>query len=242
MASMAILPHHRCILVFAREPVMGKVKTRLNPHLSSEAVLRLYRCLVEDTLDTLRTCAAQVAVHFHPPDAEPIMHRWLGDDHVYVPQAGTHLGARMKNAFKWAFDCGYQQAVCVGTDIPDIHPAIMAKAFAALEHHDCTLGPAADGGYYLIGFAAGRMPASIFSDDINWGEADVFKTTMRRLSSTGRSIATLPTLDDLDTIDDVTAFYDRARKSGHWARRTIEAIAALGIDAPTRGFRRDDSY
>lgn len=233
MPSTPTIKPRRCVLVFARSPVLGTVKTRLAAHLAPDTVLGLYRCFVEDTLDTLQYCDTDVAVHFHPPEAEAAMRRWLGDALFFAPQRGDSLGARMLNAFEWAFGNGYDQAVCIGTDIPDICPAIVTEAFAAVDRAVCPLGPAADGGYYLIGFAAGRMPPGVFSDDIAWGTQGVFAATVDCLAAAGLGVAPLPTLQDIDTIADLNAFCENTRRDKHWARRAVAFMAAQGLGEET---------
>jgi rSAM/selenodomain-associated transferase 1 len=227
MATPRHPSNDRCILVFARAPAMGTVKTRLATHLPPETVLRLYRCMVADTLDTLSACDADVSIHYYPDDALPLMRDWLGDGYRYVPQSGNGLGPRMKNAFRWAFAAGYQQAICLGTDIPDIRAEIIQEAFSHVRENACPVGPAADGGYYLIGFAAGRVPEPAFTDAIDWGGDQVLTDTIRRLAAAGLCVKKLPVLQDIDTIRDVAAFHARACRGAHWARRTAALIAAL---------------
>lgn len=225
--------HHkyrRCVLVFARAPVLGRVKTRLAAGLPEPQVLRLYRCMVEDTVDMLRSVDADIVVQFHPHNAGETMRSWLGPLAAYRPQQGRSLGERMAGAFRQAFDCGADHALCIGTDIPTVHPGIIAEAFAQLQHRRAVLGPTVDGGYYLIGLTGPRLPPNIFAEDIPWGSGAVCAATSARLSAAGLSIHRLPTLRDIDTIDDLIDFHHRAREGGRQARRTTGLMKTI---APT---------
>ncbi|MFH1981650.1 MAG: TIGR04282 family arsenosugar biosynthesis glycosyltransferase [Pseudomonadota bacterium] len=220
----------RCVLVFVRAPIAGTVKTRLAARLDSEAIAALYRCFVEDTLEMLAACRTDVAVFFHPPDAEPVIRAWLSTQWAIVAQQGGSLGARMHSAFAWAFASGYDQALCIGTDIPEIHPGIVAEAFEGVRQNGCTVGPAVDGGYYMIGFAAGCLPSQVFADDIPWGTAGVIDITVGRLRAAGLQVETLPPLHDIDTPSDLKTLQSRIRSGGHTLQRTRAFMSGIHLE------------
>ena len=108
-----------------------------------------------------------------------------------------------------------------------VRAEIVQEAFSHIRENTCPIGPAADGGYYLIGFAAGRVPATVFSDAVDWGSDHVLADTLGQLASAGLEAERLPELQDIDTIRDVAAFHGRACRGGHWARRTAALISTL---------------
>ncbi|HEU0078310.1 MAG TPA: TIGR04282 family arsenosugar biosynthesis glycosyltransferase, partial [Longimicrobiaceae bacterium] len=143
------------MLVFVRAPEPGRVKTRLAAAIGAEGALRVYRRLAEHTLAEVRTLAddgVEVRVHYTPADAGAAVREWLDDGPVYLPQAeGGDLGMRMRDAFARAFADGAECVVIVGSDLPELTAALLRRAFDALDAHPAVLGPARDGGYYLLG-------------------------------------------------------------------------------------------
>jgi rSAM/selenodomain-associated transferase 1 len=192
------------LLVFAREPGQGKVKTRLIPVLGEQTATAIYRRLLSDTLRT----AAQYAAARCELWADRLCQRSelvsLAGYHgmsVHLQQ-GDDLGSRMHAALRAALQRS-THAVLIGTDCPEYDTAYLGKAFAALERHDAVLGPAADGGYALIGL---KQPARALFDGIPWGSDRVLATTRRRLRETTWSWYELPTLHDVDEPADLCRF------------------------------------
>ena len=189
---------HRAILLFVRYPIKGKVKTRLETHLSQDEILSLYKCFVEDILASLRKCGFPVTICFLPPERETEMKAWLGAASAYVPQTGKDLGQRMLNAFMQAFTSEtspVDRAILIGSDVPDLDPGILDQAFDCLSNNDMALGPANDGGYYLIG-AANGIP-DVF-EQIAWGSDKVLEQTVERLERSDTRFALLPPWYDVD--------------------------------------------
>lgn len=192
------------IIVFARAPLEGRVKTRLSPELDSGRILKLYKCFVTDTLNMLKQTGRPLCLCFDPPDAENIMRDWLGDDIAFQAQDGNNLGEKMANAFAAAFASGVESAVLIGTDAPDLSTKIIVRAFSALTDHDAVIGPAADGGYYLIGFRSDTFRHAVF-ETIPWSTASVYAATLARLSAYGASVYRLPEWRDIDHYADLCA-------------------------------------
>jgi len=119
-----------------------------------------------------------------------------------MPQHGRDLGERMKNGFLDGFAKGYKRVVLIGSDIPDLPKNSIEEAFQSLEETDAVIGPAFDGGYYLIGFRQSAFSSQVF-EEINWGTATVFDETMKKLKRLRRSVHTLPRLRDIDTVEDL---------------------------------------
>ena len=199
-------------LVFVRAPVAGRVKTRLAAALGAEGALRVYRRLAEHTLREARALGGEVRVHFTPADAGPEVRAWLGDGPRYLPQSAGDLGARMDAAFRAAFGDGADRVVIIGSDLPELSAALLRRAFAALESRAAVIGPARDGGYYLLGMRA--MIDGLF-DGIPWSTDEVLARTLDRLRADGVQPVLLDTLADVDEVDDLpTGWAEWARAEG----------------------------
>ncbi|OPX92719.1 MAG: 2-phospho-L-lactate guanylyltransferase [Syntrophorhabdus sp. PtaB.Bin006] len=193
------------LIVFVRLPEKGKVKTRLARTMGDETTLALYRCFVLDTLAAARRTACPTGVFFYPPDLQDVPLDWLGDGLTFLPQEGEDLGERMFIALqKTLLDC--PRAVLIGSDCPDLPPAVIREAFESLKTHDAVLGPAADGGYYLMGFSSTAIIPAPFKG-IRWGGPDVFDATVAVLKENGVSVHVLPLWRDIDEYGDLKAFF-----------------------------------
>ncbi len=201
MAESAPAP--RTLLVFARAPVVGTVKTRLAATLGDEAATRIYRRMGRHVVDRVRGGPYRVALFYDPPGARAQLQEWLGTEGLlFHAQPRGDLGERMLSAFRWAFASG-GAACIIGTDAPDIHSALVLRAFQALEGSnapDAVFGPAADGGYYLLGLRG--MVERLF-EGIPWGTGRVLAESLRVAESVGLSVELLPTLADVDRPEDV---------------------------------------
>ena len=193
-------PPRDTLLVFAKAPVPGLVKTRLAADVGVDEAARVYRTMGRRIVDRVRTGPQRTLVCFDPPDAQPLVRRWLGDANLeFWPQEGTDLGERMMLAFRRAF--GGADRVCViGTDVPDLGRSQVSAAFNALERCDVVFGPANDGGYYLL--ALGRPVPSLFQD-MAWSTASVLRESLARAHAAGLVVECLAPLDDVDTAADL---------------------------------------
>lgn len=198
---MHTTPPRSAVLVFVRAPEPGRVKTRLAAAIGPEAALRVYLRLAEHTLREARALSgAAVRVHFTPPEAGEAVRRWLGGPADYLPQAGGGLGDRMRRAFEEAFAAGYARVVIVGSDLPGLSAGLLRRALDLLEGHEAVLGPARDGGYYLLGL---RRPVPGLFEGIAWSTAEVFAGTLERLRREGVEPALLEVLGDVDEVGDL---------------------------------------
>lgn len=199
------------LLIFTRYPVAGKAKTRLIPALGAEAAANLQRQMTEHTLAQVQllktTFPLSVEVWFAGTSSETEqadqqqMQVWLGDQWVYQPQRGSDLGDRLIHAIQSAFEFGMERIVTVGTDCPRLDADRMRQAFDALQQADVVLGPATDGGYYLIGLR--RLVPALFSG-IAWGSETVLQQTIEIAERLGLTIAYLDPLTDVDRPEDLT--------------------------------------
>lgn len=194
------------IALFARPPVEGRVKTRLSPALPAALARELYAAMLDDALATLSAAPAGERFVYWTEDGP-------GGAGPPAPgltaraQRGEDLGARLAAAFDELLAATGDRAAIVGADCPGLRPAHLASAFPRLGGADVVLGPAADGGYWLVALA--RRAPEIFRS-VSWGTGHVFAETLERAGAAGLSVATLETLDDLDTPADLAALVARA--------------------------------
>jgi uncharacterized protein len=194
----------RSLLLFARYPVAGKVKTRLGPRYTPEEALELHRALLADSLDLLNDAATRVSAVpilclSEPGDLDAELSGRLGAALV-AAQQGDDLGARLAKAFEERFSAGFRQVVVLGSDSPHLPAERVVRAFEELEKQQVVVGPARDGGYYLIG--ATRLHPELFRE-IPWGTAQVYRETVRRARKEGITLASLPAWDDVDTPESI---------------------------------------
>jgi len=191
------------LIIFTRYPEPGKTKTRLIPALGEEGAAKLQRQMTENTLAKAKKLqeyhAMSIEVHFAGGN-QKLMRAWLGNEVSYCRQNEGDLGERMASAFERLFAVGMTGVVIVGIDCPDLDIQIMAEAFQLLETHDLVLGPAQDGGYYLIGLQ--RLIPELFVG-IDWGTAQVRQQTTEIAENLGLAIAFVPMLYDIDRPEDL---------------------------------------
>lgn len=195
-----------CLILFTRYPEPGKTKTRLIPALGAEGAATLQRQMTEQKLAEVNQLQAfyplSVEVHFAGGN-EQLMQEWLGSSLVYRRQSEGDIGDRMASAFQLSFAAGMNAVVVIGTDCPDLNAPLMAEAFQLLRQHDLVLGPALDGGYYLIGLR--RLIPELFTG-IPWSTAEVLQQTITIAKRLGLAVAKLPLLSDVDRPEDLSVW------------------------------------
>jgi rSAM/selenodomain-associated transferase 1 len=217
----------RTLVVFVRYPRVGTVKTRLVPALGAELAADLYRALAEGVLAATapRVREYERLVFYDPPEAGDEMRGWLPAGRLRR-QAPGDLGTRMANAFAKTFARGARRVALIGSDVPGLSRVEVGEALAALERVDLVLGPAQDGGYYLVAL---RGPQPSLFDGIAWGTPQVLDETLSRASAAGLSVAQLARRRDVDTIEDLQAEWPRVaallRHDPALQARLAEAIA-----------------
>jgi len=204
----------RTILIFTRFPVPGQVKTRLIPAIGRHEAARLQRRMTEHTLDTVRSAVeksvpgnVEITVCYSGAGRKDFRN-WLGRDIQYIRQSSGDIGNRMRTAFQSAFRRGAKHVLAIGSDIPALSPEIMEKALRGLHNQDTVLGPAKDGGYYLIGMKS--FHPEIFADK-DWGTGSVCNRTRSVIRSLGLTLAELPVLQDIDSPEDLDSFGSECR-------------------------------
>ncbi len=188
------------VLIFARAPIPGRVKTRLAAELGNEMATDVYRTLGSIVVRQVTPVAA-VTVWYDPPEAADAVRSWLGQDVAYRPQPTGDLGARLAYAFAGHFaEHAEEPALAIGTDAPGVDADLIMKASGALRDAEVVIGPAHDGGYYLIGLKHHRP--ELF-ERIPWGTAGVLAATQRACAEAGITPNILPVLRDVDRVDDL---------------------------------------
>lgn len=191
------------LIVFTRYPEPGQTKTRLIPALGAAGAATLQRQMTEHTLRQARQLVTRRAVWLevrYEGGDQTAMQYWLGAELTLRPQGGGDLGARLQWAMQAAFDEEFDRVVVIGTDCPELSVDILEEAFRALRNNEVVIGPAADGGYYLIGFSC---PLEMLFQDIAWGTETVLATTLAKAAEMGIVPFLLPTLNDIDRPEDL---------------------------------------
>jgi rSAM/selenodomain-associated transferase 1 len=185
-------------VLFVRAPRRGTVKTRLARSLGDDNALEAYRTLLTVTSDALHGLG-NVELRVTPDDGIPELEPWRQTGWTLAPQGTGSLGERLAAAVEIHFRNGATSVVIIGSDCPDITAQDIHNAHQALATSDVVLGPASDGGYWLIGL---RRPTVGVFDNIAWSTETVLQQTLERAAALGLSVATLRQLDDIDTHED----------------------------------------
>lgn len=184
------------LIIFTRNPEFGKVKTRLAKSIGDDNALTIYKTLLDRTEKTTKDLDCDKAVYYSVKIRENDI--WKASIYQKHQQFGDDLGIRMFNAFTEAFNSNYNKVVIIGSDLYDLNPNHINDAFKALDKKNIAIGPAHDGGYYLLGMKS--LYSHVFKNK-NWGTSTVFKDTLKDLKN--ESIHLLETLNDIDVYDDL---------------------------------------
>jgi len=186
------------LIIFYRNPFKGRVKTRLAANVGDEKALDVFRRLAGHTRQITEALPSDKIVFYS--DSIDLMDMWPNARYLKTLQQGSDLGARMKNAFTSAFESGYESVCIIGTDCYELTTRIILQAFDALTSHDVVIGPAVDGGYYLLGMR--KLYPQLF-DNKEWSTETVCERTVSDIRSLGLRYFQLQTLRDVDTEGDL---------------------------------------
>lgn len=191
------------LILFAKAPVAGKVKTRLMPQLSAEQATRVAERLLEESIKlAVQAWPGRVVLAVWPNAEHPFLQKMLSQYPIeWIPQAEGDLGDKMHQAMQQQ---SYPCAV-MGCDVPHCPPQVLQEAYRRLQSSEAVLGPTLDGGYYLMGLQTAQ--SALFAD-VEWGTETVLTTTLSLAESQQLSFYLLPELNDIDTADDL----EQARK------------------------------
>jgi len=184
------------LIIFTRNPELGKVKTRLASKIGDSSALEIYKTLLQHTVEITKNIDHTKQVHY----SIKIREDDIWEDRLYgkKQQFGSDLGARMEYAFQQGFKSGFTNIIIIGSDIYDLTEQDIENAFSALKNHTFIVGPAEDGGYYLIGMK--RMNSKLFQDK-KWGSNTVLKDTLNDLKN--EDFHLLPIRNDIDYYEDL---------------------------------------
>jgi uncharacterized protein len=186
----------KLLLIFTKNPELGKCKTRLARSIGDEAALKIYEFLLNHTVEVTQPLGMNKRVYY----SDEIWENDIWDSKYYSKkvQRGNDLGQRMQEAFQQGFNDGYQKVVIIGSDLYDLETHDIEAAFQALDGHDVVIGPAHDGGYYLLGMK--QMKTQLFKDK-NWGTPSVLKDTLANLQT--ERYVLLDIRNDVDVYEDI---------------------------------------
>ena len=187
------------LILFAKNPIPGAVKTRLQSRYTPYQAAEVYRAFILDSLENAKGLPVDRRIlAYTPPDAESDIRSLAGPNWDVLPQTGHDLGARMCDAVLKSFARDATRVVIAGTDHPSLPPSYVSEALDLLRENDVVLGPSTDGGYYLIGLSA---PHEFVFQEISWGTSDVFSQTLERAKEC--SLGLIPVWYDVDTPHDL---------------------------------------
>ena len=189
----------KALIIFTRNPELGKCKTRLAKGIGNQNALDIYKYLLQHTANISQKVNADIYVFY----SENINSDDLWDNNFFIKklQSGNDLGERMQNAFEEVFNYNHEKAIIIGSDLLDLNENIVEDAFKKLDNHDISIGPAEDGGYYLLGMK--QSHSEVFKIK-NWGTDTVYNQTLSKLNN--KSVYVLKTLNDIDNVEDLKPY------------------------------------
>ena len=192
------------LIIFIKYPEAGKVKTRLAKDIGDTEASEIYSQMTKKIIDeSIDTENYSTIIFYDPPDKEYEVKNWIEKKELqYIPQQGDSLGEKISSAFNEVYSLGADNTVIIGSDCIDVNKEIINEAMEALENVDIVLGPAEDGGYYLLGL--NKYTPEIFQD-IQWSTEQVLEQTIERINNKCLKYELLKTLKDVDTVDDLYA-------------------------------------
>ncbi|MBP0903504.1 TIGR04282 family arsenosugar biosynthesis glycosyltransferase [Mariniflexile gromovii] len=191
----------KALIVFTRNPELGKCKTRLAKTVGDKSALEIYKHLLKYTANIAKNTNADKYVFY----SETIQKNDLWDASIFRKklQEGPDLGEKMQNAFSYVFSLGYQKVIIIGSDLLDLTPKHIQLAFEALDKNNVVIGPAKDGGYYLLGMTS--INQNLFKNKA-WGTSTVLKDTLNELQKS--NVFLLEELNDIDTFEDMEHYQE----------------------------------
>ena len=207
---------HAALVIFAKAPIPGEVKTRLCPPLTPDEAATLHGSFVLDMLERTTLAVTKLQLPFHrylacAPSSELVFFKIMEERQgvSLLDQVGEDLGQRMHRTSVDLFAKGYKQVIIVGTDVPTLPLSVYQEALAILGRSDVALGPALDGGYYLIGL---KQPAEQLLTGVPWSTDQVLAVTQQKAKTLGLSVGLTTTWRDVDTMTDLQALIAECRE------------------------------
>lgn len=217
----------KCLIIFAKEPQKGKVKTHLLDCLTKNNCLKLYKAFLRDTLAVARRVSCEKRIIAYEVSAEPVYLKKIGKDFSFFRQQGSNLGERMHNAFKLAEEEGGSKIVVIGSDSPTILSEFIEESFNLLNDSDIVLGPAKNRGLYLIGL---RKPLRDLFKNISWDSANIVTRILDNAASLGKKVNKLKEWYDVDDKESLLYLnnslkHNKDIKVARWTKKALEACS-----------------
>ena len=226
------------LVIFAKAPIPGQVKTRLCPPLTPDEAATLHGSFVLDTLERTKIAVGKLKLRMDrylacAPSSAHVFFKIMEERHgvKLIDQVGDDLGARMHQAVEMMFSLGYRRTLIIGTDAPTLPLEYLRQALTSLENHDLALGPAFDGGYYLIGMS---KPIPELFSDIPWSTDQVLRLTQEKAAGLGLTTALIQPWRDVDTLADLRTLIEtcnaeakRPKNDRMLSSRTAGVLQAL---------------
>jgi rSAM/selenodomain-associated transferase 1 len=224
-------PANRTLVIMAKAPRLGSVKTRLAESLSLQAVTELYRCLLNDTIDLAQGLdRVEIAMMCPASDVDELSHAVAKTVRI-VPQTGQGLAAGLTSVFNHFATSGQVRVIAFNSDSPHLPPSVLEAAFDVLEARDLVVGPTHDGGYYLVGAKASHL--DLFASD-GMGTANALEALLTRARALGLSVHLADPFYDIDVESDLTRLAaellhspDRAPQTAVWLKQWGQAVDQL---------------
>jgi len=196
------LSQNNALVLFAKAPIAGEVKTRLQPEITPENSARLQEAMIKDSISLMSEINnVEKIIYFLPIEKKYVFEKFIDGLPFHLNcQNGIDLGKKMENSFHDLFNKGFFRVVVIGTDSPTLPKEYISKAFIDLNNADMVIGPSIDGGYYLIGFKEKVLP--VFSP-VEWGSNKVLLQTEELIKKHNLKLSLLPIHYDIDTIEDL---------------------------------------
>lgn len=193
------------LIIFIKAPKKGMVKTRLAAKIGEDLALKLYRAMVEDLLENVGVSDHyDIQIMVMPENSEEEVRNWLKWPGVITSQIVGDLGIKLLHAFEQGFSEGFKQIIIIGSDLPGLSSSHIKQSFKLLQHYPLVIGPAVDGGYYLIGL---NSPQPQLLTKINWSTPEVLAETLNRLHQANLPYYLLEEMRDIDDYEDVLALW-----------------------------------
>jgi rSAM/selenodomain-associated transferase 1 len=219
------------LVVVAKAPVPGEVKTRLSPEFTFAEATDLYRCFIQDRIKEIGNLAGiDLAISYTPEDSEGYFAQFLSNGFRLFPQRGKDLGERLSNIFVDKLAGEYDAVSIIDSDTPDLPRSIVEQSFQLLvtDRADAVFGPCYDGGYYLVGM---RQPHPELFQNIPWSTEMVLPRTLEKAHDLGLDTKLLPPWNDLDTFEDLLDYFKKFQDKpveADWAgRQTFKFLSNL---------------
>ena len=214
----------KVIIIMAKVPTAGTVKTRLSPFLSAEQCSELAECFLRDTVGKAKILSNELIIAYTPIEKRDVLLAILPDEQILIEQKGANLGDKMFHAFEFAFSRNSDAVVMIGTDSPTFPAQFITRAFEMLAETDAVLGGTADGGFYLIGLR--KLKKEIF-ETVEWSSPKTFVQTKRNIENLGLKVSFLPSWYDVDTPDDLKMLKKDLSKDSSIAPKTFGFLESL---------------